>query len=73
MSQQVEEISPSGQKRTIVNSASRGDATSEKRAMNPFVDQNENGQSQKDMFAMHPQQSDMDAYQQQMEEMGEMG
>lgn len=54
MAQQVEEISPTGQRRTVVNSASRGEMTSEKRAMNPFADQQQNGQSQKDMFNMPP-------------------
>lgn len=71
MAQQVEEISPTGQRRTVVNSASRGEMTSEKRAMNPFADQQQNGQSQKDMFNMPPQdQSEMDTYHQQMDEMG---
>lgn len=71
LSQQVEEISPTGQKRTIVNSASR-EQTSEKKVMNPFDDR-QNRESSKDMFAMPPQEEmEMDPYQQQMEQMGEM-
>jgi hypothetical protein len=50
LEQQVEEISPTGGKRTLIQSASRGSISDKK--MNPFAEQPHQEQSQEGMFAV---------------------